>query len=64
MCLPIQNYGVLKISSLPYKILQSLIVVVSEWRKGKLKQHYSVTAADQFVRLRTEGRYWPTFNGS
>ena len=29
-----------------------------------LKQHYSVTAADQFVCICTEGRCWPTFNGS
>lgn len=54
--LPKQKYGALKISRLPYKIFQSLIiVVVSEWRKGKPRQHYSVTAADQFVRMCTEG---------
>lgn len=52
--LPRQNYGVSKISRLPYKILQSLIIVVSEWRKGQLKKHYSVTAEQNFVRMRTE----------
>lgn len=65
------SYGVSKISRLPYKTLQSLIVVVSEWRKGQLKQHYSVTAEENFVRMRTEENFvhmrteggccWPTF---
>lgn len=72
--LPTQNYGVSKISRLPYKILQSLIVVVSEWRKGQLKQHYSVTAEQNFVRMRTEENFvrmrteggccWSTFKMS
>lgn len=49
-------WSLVEISRLPYNIFQSLIVVLSEWRKGKLRQHYSVTAADQFVRACKEGR--------
>lgn len=51
------------LSRLPCKILQSPIVVVSECRKDKLKQHYSVTAAERFVRVHIERKRWPTFNG-
>ena len=35
--LPRLNHWVFKISRLPFTILQRLIVVVSEWRKRKLR---------------------------